>query len=112
VRLQPGDTLQVLFGSPPRLLAEVPATRPVEGDEGIRLTLDLPAGASEIRLVSSRPEAPVPDEPQGASFALLLPVLAWPEPPGALSPRAPSAIVPADPPPGPPAVPLAKGLPP
>jgi hypothetical protein len=107
VRLRPGDTLHVLAGSPPRLLAEVPSTRPVEGDEGFRVTFDLPAGASEVRLVSSLPEAPVPDEAQDASFALLLPVLAWPV---ALSPRAPSAIVPAGPRPGPLAASFAKGL--
>jgi hypothetical protein len=110
VRLRPGDALQVLFGSPPRLVAEVPSTRAVEGDEGFRVTLDLPAGASEVRLVSSLPEAPIPGEAQGASFALLLPVLVWPEAADALSPRAPSAIVPAGRASGPLAVSLPKGL--
>jgi hypothetical protein len=80
VRLRPGDALHVLFGSPPRLLAEVSSTRAVEGDEGFRVALDLPAGASEVRLLSSLPETAVPDEVPGtrASFALLLPVAVWP----------------------------------
>jgi hypothetical protein len=110
VRLRPGDALHILHGAPPRLLAEVPSTRAVEGDEGFRVTLDLPSGASEVRLVSSLPEAPVPDEAQGASFALLLPVLAWPDAAGALSPRAPSAIVPTSRARGPLAASFAKGL--
>jgi hypothetical protein len=110
VRLRPGGVLHVLFGSPPRLLAEVPSTRAVEGDEGFRVTLDLPAGASEVRLLSSLPEAPLPDEPQGAAFALLLPVLIWPEPGDTLSLRAPSAIVPTGRARGPLAVSLPKGL--
>jgi hypothetical protein len=110
VRLRPGGVLHVLFGSPPRLLAEVPSTRAVEGDEGFRVTLDLPAGASEVRLLSSLPEAPLPDEPQGAAFALLLPVLIWPEPGDTLSLRAPSAIVPTGRAGGPLAVSFPKGL--
>jgi len=110
VRLRPGDALQVLFGSPPRLLAEVPRTGPVEGDESFRVTLDLPAGASEVRLLSSLPEAPLSGEAQGAAFALLLPAMLWPEPGAALSPRAPSTIVPAGRASGPLAVSLPKGL--
>jgi hypothetical protein len=80
VRLRPGDTLHVLFGSPPRLLTDVLRTGPVEGDESFRVTLDLPAGASEVRLLSSLPETAVPEELPGtrASFALLLPVALWP----------------------------------
>ncbi len=74
------------------------------------MTLDLPAGASEVRLLSSLPEAPLPGEPQGAAFALLLPAMLWPEPGAALSPRAPSAIVPAGRARGPLAVSLPKGL--
>jgi hypothetical protein len=78
VRLRPGDMLHVLSGSPPRLLAGVGNARPVEGDEGFRATLDLPAGVSEVRLISSQPEAAAPDAPEGAAFALLLPTLIWP----------------------------------
>jgi hypothetical protein len=116
VRLRPGDEVSVVFGSPPRLLAEVKRAGTVEGDEGFRVAIDLPAGASEVRLLSAQPEVPVPGEPQDAAFALLLPVLLWPEPaepaePGeALSPRAPSAIVPAGPLRGPLAVSLPKGI--
>jgi hypothetical protein len=110
VRLRPGDTLHVLFGSPPRLLAEVPSTRGVEGDEGFRVTLDLPAGASEVRLLSSLPETAVAGEPQPVGFALLLPAMLWPEPGEPLSLRAPSAIVPTGRARGPLAVSLPKGL--
>ena len=112
VRLRPGDELHVLLGSPPRLLAGIPRTQAVEGDESFRLTVDLPAGASEILLLSSLPEAARPDESPGtrAGFALLLPVMLWPEPGAALSPRAPSAIVPAGRARGLLAVSLPKGL--
>ncbi|HSD26447.1 MAG TPA: hypothetical protein VLL75_04040 [Vicinamibacteria bacterium] len=110
VRLRPGNELSIVFGSPPRLLAEVPRAGTVEGDEGFRVALDLPAGVSEVRLLSAQPEAPVPDEPQEAAFALLLPMLLWPEPGGSLSPIAPSAIVPAGPVRGPLAASLPKGI--
>jgi hypothetical protein len=110
VRLRPGDELTVVFGSPPRLLSGVPRTGALEGDEGFRVAVDLPAGLSEIRLVSALPGAPVPGEPEDAAFALLLPVLLWPEPVGALSPTAPSAIVPAGRVLGPLAVSLPKGI--
>jgi hypothetical protein len=74
------------------------------------VAVDLTAGLSEIRLVSALPGAPVPGEPEDAAFALLLPVLLWPEPVGALSPTAPSAIVPAGRLLGPLAVSLPKGI--
>jgi hypothetical protein len=109
-RLRAGDGLSFVFGSPPRLLGEVPRTGTAEGDEAFRVAVDLPAGVSEVRLRSALPEVEVPDEPEAAAFALLLPVLLWPEPGDALSPRAPSAIVPAGSPRGPRAVLLPKGI--
>jgi hypothetical protein len=96
-RLRPGDALSIVSGSPPRLLSEVRRGGTLEGDEGFRVSVDLPAGVSEVRLRSSLPEAPVPDANEPAAFALLLPVLLWPDTGGALSPTAPSAIVPARP---------------
>jgi hypothetical protein len=97
VRLRPADRLAVARGSPSRLLAEVPRSAPTEGDETFRVAFDLPAGASEVRLVSSLPEVAVPGEPEDAGFALLLPFLLWPDPALALSPTTPSAIVPSGP---------------
>ena len=96
-RLRSGDSVSIVSGSPPRLLAEVRRTAPGEGDEGFRVPVDLPAGASEVRLRSTLPEVPVPDEAEPVAFELLLPVLLWPEPTLALSRPAPSAIVPAGP---------------
>jgi hypothetical protein len=82
----------------------------LEGDEAFRASVDLPAGVSEVRLRSSLPEAPVPDANEPAAFALLLPVLLWPEPVASLSPTAPSAIVPAGPARGPQALSSPKGI--
>ena len=108
-RLRPGDALSIVSGSPPRLLAEVRRGGPLEGDEGFRVAVELPAGLSMVRLRSSLPEVPVPDEAEPAGYALLLPVLLWPEP-AALSPTAPSAIVPSGPLRGPQASPAPKGI--
>jgi hypothetical protein len=107
-RLRPGDALSVVSGSPPRLLAEVRHAAPIEGDEAFRVALELPAGVSVVRLRSSLPAVPVPDEPEPAAFELVLPVLLWPEP-GALSPNPPSAIVPSGALPDPRASPAPKG---
>jgi hypothetical protein len=106
-RLREGDVLAIVSGSPPRLLTEARRGGTGTSDVGFRLTLDLPAGATEIRLRSSLPEAEVPDEAEPVAFELLLPVLLWPDAGVALSPPAPSAIVPA----GPLAGPLASTLP-
>jgi hypothetical protein len=108
-RLRPGDALAVVSGSPPRLLAEARRAGASPGDESVRIPLELPAGATEVRLRSSLPEASVPDEGEPVAFELILPVLLWPAADAALSPIPPSAIVPAGPPPGPLAPSLPKG---
>jgi hypothetical protein len=108
-RLRAGDALSIVAGSPPRLLAEV-RHGVVEGDETFRVSVDLPSGLSQVRLRSGLPEAPVPDESEPAAFELMLPVLLWPEPAGALSPTTPSAIVPSGPVHGPEASPTPKGI--
>ncbi len=109
-RLRPGDALAIVSGSPPRLLAEVRRRGAVEGDEGFRVPIELPAGLSQVRLRSSLPAVPVPDEAEPAAYALLLPVLLWPEPAAALSPTAASAIVPSGPLGGPQASSPPKGI--
>ena len=80
VRLRSAEDMRILMGSPPRLVAGIRRPQAAEGDEIFRVTVDLPAGVTDICLLSSLPEVEVPDQGGRASFALLLPVLLWPEP--------------------------------
>ncbi len=80
-RLRSGDGLQVLLGSPPRLVGEVQRQAPGDGDEAFRVVLDLPAGVNDVQLLSRLPELRVPGAPRHtlAGYQLLLPVALWPE---------------------------------
>ncbi len=76
VVLRPGDDLRFLQGTPPRQFGRVTRSGSDEGPEFFRLQVALPAGPSEILLLSDRPERTVRagwrDVPAG--FLLRLPV--------------------------------------
>jgi hypothetical protein len=80
VVLRPGDDLRFLQGTPPRQFGRVARSGPDEGPEFFRLQVDLPAGPSDILLLSERPERTVRagwrDVPAG--FLLHLPVVVRP----------------------------------
>jgi hypothetical protein len=79
-RLRSGDALQVLLGSPPRLLAEVRRSQPGEGVEAFSLVVELSAGANDVRLLSRLPETRVAGSSarRFAAYQLELPVALWP----------------------------------
>ena len=80
-RLRSGDALQVLLGSPPRLVGEVQRRAPGDGDEAFRVMLDLSAGVNDVQLLSRLPGLRVPGAARHilAGYQLLLPVALWPE---------------------------------
>ena len=82
-RLRSGDALQVLLGSPPRLVGEVQRQDPGDGDEAFRVLLDLSAGVNDVQVLSRLPGLRVPGAPRNAlaGYQLLLPVALWPERP-------------------------------
>jgi hypothetical protein len=82
-RLRPGDTLQFLVGTPPRLLHEIRRAPPGEGDKAFRVAVELGAGVSDIQLLSRLPEIRIPGDPRRttAGFMLLLPVALLPDGP-------------------------------
>jgi hypothetical protein len=77
--LRPGDAVAVLRGSPPRLVDRVTRTGREEGPEFFRLHLDLPAGPSDLLLLSELPEREVRlgSKRIPAAFLLQLPVAVW-----------------------------------
>jgi hypothetical protein len=79
-RLRSGDALQVLLGSPPRLLAEVRRSASGDGVENFRVVVDLSAGANDVRLLSRLPETRVAGASprRFAAYQLELPVALWP----------------------------------
>jgi len=95
LRLRAGDSVSVLLGSTrPRLLGQVRRAGSDEGIENFRLRVDLPAGVSDLLLVSELP--PVPQRVEGrrydVAFTLLLPVLVWAEPAAAPSTHLPTTF--------------------
>jgi len=94
VVLRPGDGLRFLQGTPPRQIGRVTRTGPDEGPEFFRLRVDLPAGPSEVLLLSDLPERTVRTgwKKEPAGFLLRLPVVVRPDstptarPPGGLQP--------------------------
>jgi hypothetical protein len=83
-----GDSASLLLGTrPPRLLAEIPRTEPADGAERFALTVALPAGRTDLTLLSRLPETEVRRERQRLPVAvgLLLPFAVWEEQTGSLS---------------------------
>jgi hypothetical protein len=80
VRLRPGDSVDVILGSPPRRIARLERTASLEGVERVRIPLDLPAGLIDLMLLSRLPEFRVPDLPRRtrAAYQVELPFLLWP----------------------------------
>jgi hypothetical protein len=78
-RLREGDSLQVLLGTPARLVGEVRRSSAGEGDEAFRVTIELSAGTNDVQLLSRLPPVRVPDASRRvwAGYQLLLPVASW-----------------------------------
>jgi hypothetical protein len=84
LRLRPADGVAIMLGSsPPRLLGEVHRQGPSEGPEPFSISLSLPAGATDLILISRLPEFPVRQNDQrlAVGFGLLLPFTLRPEGP-------------------------------
>ena len=80
--LRAGDKVSLLLGSrPPRLLAEIPRTRPKDGPELFAFTVPLSAGRTDLVVLSSLPETAIRRERQRLAVGqgLLLPFAVWPE---------------------------------
>jgi len=76
--LRAGETIAVLLGEDrPRQLAEIRRDETSDGSEPIALSLDLAAGPTQVRLVSSLPEVQVPEEARGTlgAYELALPFM-------------------------------------
>ena len=84
--LRGGDSASIVLGSrPPRLLAEVQHTAPSDGAELFALTVPLPAGRTDLLVLSRLPETEIRRERQRipVAFGLLLPMALWPDARGA-----------------------------
>jgi hypothetical protein len=87
--LRAGDGASILLGShPPRLLAEIRRTAPADGAELFSLTVPLPAGRTDLTVLSRLPESEIRRERQRVrvAFGLLLPIALWPDARGAGAP--------------------------
>jgi hypothetical protein len=79
--LRRGDSASILLGTqPPRLLAEIRRSGPSDGAERFDHTVSLPAGRTDLILLSRLPEAEIRRERRRipAAFGLLLPIAVWP----------------------------------
>jgi hypothetical protein len=87
LRLRPGEKISIFRGGEPRnLLARVVRSGDTEGPEPVSIVLDLPAGKTELRVVSDLPERQTSEGParwKRAGFGVLLPFLLRPVPPPA-----------------------------
>jgi hypothetical protein len=80
--LRGGDVASLVLGSrPPRLLAEITRSAPSDGAERFDLTVPLPAGRTDLMVLSRLPEAEIRRERRrvAASLGLLLPFALWPD---------------------------------
>lgn len=87
--LRRGDGASLLLGSrPPRLLAEIHRTEPSDGAELFALTVPLPAGRTDLLVLSRLPETEIRRERKRVpvAFGLLLPIALWPDAGGAGAP--------------------------
>jgi len=87
--LRGGDSASILLGSrPPRLLAEIRRAPPSDGPELFALRVSLPAGRTNLMVLSRLPETEIRRERQriAVAFGLLLPFAVWPEGGGASPP--------------------------
>jgi hypothetical protein len=87
--LRAGDSASILLGSrPPRLLAEVRRTAPADGAELFSVPVPLPAGRTDLTVLSRLPEMEIRRERRRipAAFGLLLPIAVWPDARGPAAP--------------------------